>query len=65
MITNKIVVLKQDANATNNLVFKSNDEFHIVMDVVYMNGFPLPKEFQPVIINWIQDNPKLFKEIYR
>lgn len=65
MITNKIVVLKKDANATNKLPFKANDEFHIVMDVVYMNGFPLPMEFQPIIINWIQDNGKLFREIYR
>jgi hypothetical protein len=40
--------------------FKKGEEFHIVMDVLYMNGFPLPTMFQAPLINWIVSNPKLF-----
>jgi hypothetical protein len=42
------------------LKFKLGEEFHIVADVLYMNGFPLPAMFQNPIINWIESNPKLF-----
>jgi len=42
------------------LKFKSGEEFHIVADVLYMNGFPLPAMFQAPIINWIESNPRLF-----
>lgn len=36
--------------------FKSGDEFHIVGDVVYMKGFPLPPAMQPILFNWIDSN---------
>jgi len=42
------------------LVFKLGEEFHIVADVLYMNGFPLPGPFQKPIIDWIETNPRLF-----
>ena len=42
------------------LVFKLGEEFHIVADVLYMNGFPLPAPFQKPIIDWIEGNPRLF-----
>lgn len=40
--------------------FKQGEEFHIVMDVLYMHGFPLANIFQKPLINWIESNPKLF-----
>jgi hypothetical protein len=42
------------------LTFKLGEEFHIVADVLYMNGFPLAAPFQQPIINWIESNPRLF-----
>ena len=40
--------------------FKMGEEFHIVMDVLYMNGFPIPAPLQGPIIRWIETNPMLF-----
>lgn len=65
MIANKIHLLKKAASLQHGLEFPSNTEFHIVMDVVYMQGFPLPPNLQSLIYNWIVSNPSLFKEIFR
>ncbi len=65
MITNKIQVLKKAAKLNFGLEFPSNTEFHIVTDVVYMQGFMLPPNLQEYIYNWIVSNPTLFKEIFR
>jgi len=65
MITDKILVLKKDAKLPNGLEFKTATEFHIVMDVVYMKGFPLPQTLQATIINWLENNKNLVKEIHR
>lgn len=63
--SNKVFRLKKPMevkfqNIPQALQFKLGEEFHIVADVLYMNGFPLPPAFQQPIINWIESNPKLF-----
>jgi hypothetical protein len=65
MEKNKILLLKKEAKLKNGLEFPAGTEFHTVMGVVYMKGFPLPQGVQPTVIKWIEDNPKLFKEIFR
>jgi len=40
--------------------FKGGEEFHIVTDVVYMQGHPLPPEMQNMFYEWITKNPTLF-----
>lgn len=40
--------------------FKSGEEFHIVADVVYMQGFPLPPAMQSAMYNWLVNNPTKF-----
>lgn len=40
--------------------FKGAQEFHIVADVLYMGGYPLPIGLQEYLINWINTNPSLF-----
>ena len=40
--------------------FRNGEEFHIIRDVVYMGGFPLPTNMQELVIKWIKDNPSLF-----
>lgn len=65
MTNDKILLLKKAASLPNGLEFKSTTEFHIVMGVVYMQGFPVPMGLQKMLMAWIEDNPKLFTEIKR
>ena len=64
MISNKVLKLIVDASVPKtSLAFKKNQEFEIVMDVVYMGGYPVALNTQKVIFNWINANPKLFTDI--
>ena len=42
------------------LRFPNGQEFHIVNDVIYMGGHPVPMDIQEHIFKWIMDNPHLF-----
>jgi hypothetical protein len=42
--------------------FTNGQEFHIVSDLLYMNGFPVPGPMQGPIINWVINNKRLFVE---
>ena len=44
----------------DNISLKGGQEFHIVADVLYMGGYPLPAGLQTPIIDWIMNNPALF-----
>jgi hypothetical protein len=65
MIANKILLLKREATLPNGITLPTATEFHIVMDVVYMKGFPVPAGLQSTFYNWIKENPTLFREIFR
>ena len=43
-----------------DMEFQSGEEFHIVADVVYMRGFPLPAPMQKPVFDWILGNEKKF-----
>lgn len=60
MIQNKVYRLKHPHKLAKDLEFKGGEEFHIVMDVVYMQGAMLPPEMQSMFYNWLTKNPKLF-----
>lgn len=60
MIQNRVYRLRQPAEIEHGLNFKGGEEFHIVSDMVYMQGHPLPPELQNFIYTWIIQNPKLF-----
>ena len=60
MIQNKVYRLKLPHNLMAGMNFKSGEEFHIVNDVVYMQGAMLPPEMQDIFYNWITNNPTLF-----
>jgi hypothetical protein len=47
-------------NTTESLKLRNGEEFHIVNDVLYMQGFPVPTGLQAFLIKWIKDNPVLF-----
>ena len=65
MIQNKVYKLKKDSRLQTGVELKAGQEIEIVMDVVYMGGYPLPAEHQQVFLNWIQSNPTLFNDATR
>jgi len=65
MITNKVVELLEKTRLKNGVVFDKGQEIEIVMDVVYVSGYPLPPEMQAMVLSWINENSKLFKETTR
>ena len=60
MIQNKVYRLRRPHTLMKDMTFKGGEEFHIVTDVVYMQGAMLPPEMQPMFYNWITKNPQLF-----
>ena len=69
MITQKILILKQDVNLDRyDLKFPNGTEFEIVADIVYMGGYPIPLELQKLIYDWLvanMSNTVLFREDLR
>lgn len=60
MIQNKVYRLKNPIEIEHGLTFKGGEEFHIVSDVVYMQGHLVPPNLQIFMYNWIIKNPRLF-----
>lgn len=61
MIQNGVYKLIKEATLPNGINFKVGQELEIVMDVVYVQGFPLPQGLQGTMLNWMGNNPTLFK----
>ena len=61
MIQNKVYILKEPIQLDHGLSFNGGGEFHIVNDVVYMQGHMLPPDLQNYFYNWLEKNPKLFR----
>jgi hypothetical protein len=62
MMQNKVLELLNETTLKNGVKLPAKQELEIVQGVVYMGGFPIPFDMQPFILNWINDNPKSFKE---
>jgi hypothetical protein len=56
----KVLKLKTSAKMNEHLNFKEGQEFEVVNNVVYMGGFPIPSDMQPMFREWINNNPQLF-----
>ena len=61
MISNKLFILKENKDLGNGLGFQEGQEFHIVSDVVYMQGMPITMDMQKFMYKWITENEKLFR----
>ena len=63
-VINKVYRLKHgkkhNVPGIGDLDFIDGEEFHIVSDMLYMRGYPLPGNMQQPLIKWINDNPSLF-----
>jgi len=60
MITNKVYKLKKAVQVNKEIHLEAGQEIEVVMDVVYMGGYPLPPHFQHFFLNWLKNNPELF-----
>lgn len=56
MIVNKIFRALKDVTGPFDIKLKKGDELHIVTDVVYCQGFPLPFEMQTKVYEWLINN---------
>lgn len=63
MIQSRVYRLKKDARLQNGVSFTANQEIEVVMDVVYVGGYPLPFEMQATMLDWIVSNPTLFDDM--
>jgi hypothetical protein len=63
MIKEMVYRLKADALVGPNMPLNKGQEIEIVMDVVYVNGYPVPPALQPTFYNWIKNNPDLFVDV--
>ena len=52
--------LKKNVVLGNGIELKAGQELEMVMGVVYMGGFPIPKEMQQLFINFINNHKDLF-----
>ena len=60
---NKVLTLLKETTLKNGVKFPAGQEIEIVMDVVYVGGYPLPPNMQALTIHWITQNPTLFKDV--
>lgn len=62
MITNRVYKLNKATTLQNGVSFPAGQEIEVVMDVVYIGGYPLPPNMQSLVLNWIMNNPNLFTD---
>jgi hypothetical protein len=48
--------LKKNVVLGNGIELKAGQELEMVMGVVYMGGYPIPKEMQQLFINFINNS---------
>jgi len=65
MIKNKVFKLLKKTTLQNGVTLAEGQEIEVVMDVVYMQGFPIPPNMQALVLNWIKTNPNLFADVTR
>lgn len=65
MIEAKVLKLLKETTLQNGVKFNAGQEIEIVTDVVYITGYPLPPNMQATTLNWIKQNPTLFKDVTR
>ena len=58
-LKNGVFRLKKDVTIMDGMDFKEGQEIELIGGVVYMGGFPLPANFQPLIKNWMDNNQNL------
>lgn len=62
MIDSRVYRAKQPIEIIKGINLPKGQELEIVRDVVYMNGYPVPVEMQPMFYSFIINNPTLFED---
>lgn len=65
MIKNTVFKLLKKTTLQNGVILPEGQEIEVVMDVVYMQGYPIPPNMQALVLNWIKTNPNLFADVTR
>ena len=63
MIINKVFRLLKNVTLDNGIKLSESQEFEVVMNVVYMEGYPVPPNMQQFMLKWILSNPNLFADV--
>lgn len=63
MIKNKVFKLLKKTTLDNGIKLSEGQEFEVVMDVVYMEGYPVPSNMQLFMLKWIINNPDIFADV--
>lgn len=63
MIKNKVFKLLKKTTLDNGIKLSEGQEFEVVMDVVYMEGYPVPPNMQLFMLKWIINNPDIFADV--
>ena len=63
MITNKVYRLTKNVEVARNMPLQAGQEIEVVMDVVYVNGFPLQPELQPLFLKFVNENQSILEDV--
>jgi hypothetical protein len=63
MITNKVYRLTKNVEVARDMPLKAGQELEVVMDVVYINGFPLQPELQPLFLRFVNENQSILEDV--
>lgn len=63
MIKNEVYRLKKDVEVGKDMPLKKGQEIEVVMDVVYINGFPVPPVMQPLFYQFIISNQDILENV--
>jgi hypothetical protein len=63
MIKEKVFRLIKDIEVARNMPLKAGQEIEVVMDVVYINGFPLQPELQPLFLKFVNENQSILEDV--
>jgi hypothetical protein len=63
MIQNKVYRLKEAVEVAKNMPLPAGQEVEIVMDVVYVNGHPVPPTMQKLFLDYVTNNESKFDDV--
>ena len=64
-MTDGVYKLKEDTTPMQGINLKRGQEFEVVQNVIYMDGYPLDSNMQGFFYNWMVAKPKLFENVTR
>ena len=63
MIQNRVYKLKESVEVAKDMPLPAGQEVEIVMDVVYVNGYPVPPAMQKLFLDYVTNNQSKFDDV--